>query len=178
VEEVPRGRSWLSVVVLCAIFAVAGGTFWYVRSHPVVSAAVDVAPTHKPKSAHRRTAPEGSTRAALHRPKPKPCKSLPEGDDGFVASQGLDEVQIRNAMNAFLPNALACLPEGWTTSGTIGTHITVGCNGVVSSVEVTDAGGFPADVVACVRDTIGYAPFPAHDQTEGMVFDYPVRIDF
>ena len=105
--------------------------------------------------------------------------SLAEDEGGeLVMSQGLGEDEIRVAMNAFLPNALRCVPDGWATDGTIDTRVTVGCDGVVDTVEVLDGGGFPPDMVRCVKETIGYTPFPAHDQPDGMVFDYPVRLSF
>jgi hypothetical protein len=129
------------------------------------------APVAAPK---RRTTP---AKTGLHRPKPKPCKQLDEGGE-LVMSEGLGEDEIRAAMNAFLPNALRCVPDGWTTGGTIDTRVTVGCDGVVDTVEVLDGGGFPAEMVRCVKETIGYTPFPAHDQPDGMVFDYPVRLSF
>ena len=170
-EDSPR-RRWPWIVLLVLLGAGAFGA-WYIQRAPVVPVEVaPVAPAPKPP---RRAS---TTKSGLHRPKPKPCKKLADADGALVMSQGLGEGEIRSAMDAFLPKALRCVPEGWATSGTIETRITVGCDGVVDSVEVLDGGGFPAEMVRCVKETIGYAPFPAHDQPDGMLFDYPVRLSF
>jgi hypothetical protein len=161
------------VILLLVALAAGAVVAWYVRKPPPPPVAEPAAPTATKRAPRTTNAKNG-----LHRPKPKPCKKLQDADGGIVASQGLGEDEIRRAMDAFLPNALRCVPEGWTTSGTIGTRITVGCDGVVDTVEVLDGGEFPAEMVRCVKDTIGYTPFPAHDQRGGMVFEYPVRLSF
>jgi hypothetical protein len=166
----PRRWPWILLVMALGLAAFAA---WYATRAPVEPVeAPPAAPVPKPA---RRASPP---KTGLHRPKPKPCKKLVDEGGELVMSQGLDETEIRTAMNAFLPNALRCVPEGWTTSGTIDTRVTVGCDGVVDTVEVLDGGGFPSDMVRCVKETIGYAPFPAHDQPDGMVFEYPVRLSF
>jgi hypothetical protein len=158
------------LLVVLGLGAVAA---WISSHAPVVPVEEPAAaPVAQPK---RRTAP---AKTGLHRPKPKPCKKLDDGGGELVMSQGLGEDEIRTAMNAFLSNALRCVPDGWTTAGTIDTRVTVGCDGVVDTVEVLDGGDFPAEMVRCVKETIGYTPFPAHDQPDGMVFDYPVRLSF
>ena len=48
----------------------------------------------------------------------------------------------------------------------------------MEGVTVVDPGGFPAEMVSCVKETLGYAPFHAHDQRDGMDFSFPVRFDF
>ena len=168
----PSGR-WSWILLLLAAIGLGAYAAWYAFRAPTPPAEKPVAAPASERPRRAKTA-----RTGLHRPKPKPCKKL--GDEGgeLVMSRGLGEDEIRVAMNAFLPNALRCVPDGWATSGTIDTRVTVGCDGVVDSVEVLDGGGFPTDMVRCVKETIGYTPFPAHDQPDGMVFDYPVRLSF
>ena len=168
----PSGR-WPWIVLLLAGIGVGAYAAWSLSRAPAPPPEKPAASAAPAPKRHAKTANTG-----LHRPKPKPCKVLTDEGGELVMSQGLGEDEIRTAMNAFLPNALRCVPDGWTTDGTIDTRVTVGCDGVVDSVEVLDGGGFPAEMVRCVKDTIGYAPFPAHDQPDGMVFDYPVRLSF
>ena len=171
-NEPLRPRRWPWIVLLLVLGLGAFAAWYAARMHPAPIEAPPAAPD--PKPTRRAAAPK----TGLHRPKPKPCKKLADEGGELVMSQGLDEDQIRTAMNPFLEKALRCVPEGWTTPGTIDTRVTVGCDGVVDAVEVLDGGGFPADMVRCVKETIGYAPFPAHDQPDGMVFEYPVRLSF
>ncbi|TNE84112.1 MAG: LysM peptidoglycan-binding domain-containing protein [Deltaproteobacteria bacterium] len=124
--------------------------------------------------------PEAPKQDTLVRPKPKPCLSGPTGeglaDEGAVASTGLSYAQIKSSMDAFVPHTLRCVPEG--TSGRLETKIVVGCNGTVSAVEIGATGGLPAEVVACVKDTLTYAEFPAHALPDGEVFDYPLTFSW
>jgi hypothetical protein len=169
----PRSDRWPWILLLLAAVGLGAYAAWSrVRAPapPPEKPAASAAPAPKRRAK--------TTTTGLHRPKPKPCKKLADAGGELVVSQGLGEDEIRTAMDAFLPNALRCVPDGWTTSGTIDTRVTVGCNGVVDTVEVLDGGGFPSDMVRCVKETIGYTPFPAHDQPDGMVFDYPVRLSF
>ena len=57
-------------------------------------------------------------------------------------------------------------------------ELNVGCNGLVSEIEVTDDGGAPEDYVSCVSDVIEKASFPAHDMSEGMPVTYPVNVEW
>jgi hypothetical protein len=34
-----------------------------------------------------------------------------------------------------------------------------------------------ADLVACVKDTLRYTGFPAHDMPDGFSFGYPMRFE-
>jgi hypothetical protein len=166
----PRRWPWIVLLILLALGASAA---WYASRVP--PAPIEAPPPAAAPKPVRRAKPP---KTGLHRPKPKPCKTIADDGGELVMTQGLDEDQIRTAMNAFLGNALRCVPEGWTTAGTIDTRVTVGCDGVVDTVEVLDGGSFPPDMVRCVKETIAYTPFPAHDQPDGMVFEYPVRLSF
>jgi hypothetical protein len=168
-----RRTRWPWIVLLVALAAGAAVAWWSQRAPDAPVEAPSEAPAAKKPARKPAVAKQG-----LRRPKPKPCKTLAEVEGELVASEGLDEGQIRGAMDAFLPNALRCVPEGFATGGTIETRITVGCDGLVDTVEVLDGGAFPPEMVACVKETIGFTPFPAHDQPDGMVFDYPVRLSF
>lgn len=114
-------------------------------------------------------------------PAPKPCVPPPTGDDlgeqGAVASQGLDRGQVRAAMNAFVGHTLRCFPPE-AAAGTVMTDLVVGCDGRVTSVTVSDDGGFDAATIGCVRDVLGRTPFPAHDLPDGYTFGYPLSFSF
>ena len=58
------------------------------------------------------------------------------------------------------------------------TGIVVGCNGLVSAVEIGATGGLPTEVVGCVQDTLRYAEFPAHSLPDGEVFEYPLNFSW
>ncbi len=116
----------------------------------------------------------------LPRPRPEPCLSVEgEPDEGeFVGASGLDYAQVRGALNGVIQTALYCpRPEGMAA-----VHLTyelmVGCDGVVSSVEVTDDGGAPEAYGACVGAVLERADFPAHDMPDGMLVTYPVDVSW
>jgi hypothetical protein len=114
-------------------------------------------------------------------PSAKPCLPPPTGDDlgdeGAVASRGLERAQVKGAMNAFVGHTLRCFPAE-ATAGTVMTDLVVGCDGRVASVTVSDDGGFDAATIACVRDVLGRTPFPAHDLPDGYPFGYPLSFSF
>ncbi len=132
--------------------------------------------------------PSGTKKAApkvlggLSMPKPRPCLPPPTdagmADEGVVASRGLGHDTVAAVMREFVPNTLRCAPEGASPSGTITVEVTVACGGTVSAVRVTDDGGLPAEMVACVRDTLTYAAFPPHDLPDGETFAYPMTFRF
>jgi LysM repeat protein len=146
-------------------------------------AAAATAPRRSGRRASSAPAPEeGGGGGALRLPPAQPCLDGPQdgGGDGevepaFAASRGIDPVALRAATRAFLPTLERCWPAGSSLSGTVETEITVACTGRVARVEVLDAGGLPAEVVACVADTLRYAAFPAHDQPDGYTFAHPIR---
>lgn len=126
-------------------------------------------------------APEASAAGDLRLPPHQPClqgpTDGPEGGDALsvTASAGLDGSQVQTAMRAFMPTLLRCWPAGASLSGEMRTEITVACSGRVARVDVLDAGGLPADAVACVADLLRYVPFPPHDQPDGYTFAHPFR---
>lgn len=123
--------------------------------------------------------PSDATGGPLRMPPAQPCLPGPDqatlGEDGpeFAASAGLSYAQTRDAMSAFLPHLGRCVPEGGVT-GTAQLELTVGCSGRVAEVRLVDGGGLPGEMLSCVRDTLGYVPFPAHDMPDGFTFAYPV----
>lgn len=118
----------------------------------------------------------------LSMPAAKKCLAGPsdvaEGNGGMsVASNvGLSEPAIRSAMSRFVPKALSCVSGASRFDGTVETEITVGCDGRVTSVSIEHNDGVPQAVAACLRDTLRYAPFPAHDMPDGYTFGYRVNL--
>lgn len=126
-------------------------------------------------------APAPSARPALELPAPKRCLAGPDGEglgeQGVVASAGLDPDDVRVAMNGFLPNVQPCLAElDAQPSGALTLAITVGCDGRVARVAVDGQDDWPDGPSRCIADTLGYAPFPAHDLPDGDTFLYPIRM--
>ena len=138
--------------------------------------------TSRPKRALRKKNIPSSNVTGLKRPAPKKClppPSLEEADDlQFHASKGLSIEALRASMDNIIPHTLKCGTENMPTSGTIHTEIVVACTGQVHSVRVQDAGPFSDQFADCVRDTLLYASFPAHDYPDGYPFDYPLRFSF
>lgn len=128
------------------------------------------------------TDPSDATGGALRMPAAMPCLPGPDqatlGEDGpeFAASAGLSYTQTRDAMAGFLPELGRCVPEGGA-EGTVQLELTVGCSGRVAEVRVVDGGGLPGDMLSCVRDTLRYVAFPAHDMPDGFTFSYPMTFD-
>lgn len=145
---------------------------------PAAPPKASPAPKRRAKGATLRAADAPPTGpAALTMPAPKPCLAEPtdvEGDEGMVASAGLSLDDVRSSMNAFIQHAARCLPEGGA-EGVLTLDITVGCDGRVSGLSVADDGGLPGPLAACVVETLGYTPFPAHDLPDGFTFTFPLR---
>jgi LysM repeat protein len=135
----------------------------------------------KPRKRRSRPVPD-NTPPSLAYPPLQACLKGPdlndlEADEGFLSSQGLNLNQLRKAMNAFIPNTLACAPQGTIASGTLRVEMTVACTGRVSTVRVMESGPFEEAFVSCVTDTLKFTAFPAHDMPDGVVFDYPLRFE-
>jgi murein DD-endopeptidase MepM/ murein hydrolase activator NlpD len=141
--------------------------------------APSATPQKKRTRRARTTTPSPAPSAAgLSLPPEQPCLDGPSLEDGgndpaFAGSAGLSRGQVRSAMNAFLPTLQRCITDEWPT-GTVHLSITVACTGRVARVRVQDDGGLEPTLVACVADTLRYAPFPAHDLPDGETFGYPM----
>lgn len=134
-----------------------------------------------PSSPSARPAKGG--RPALTPPPEQPCLDPPsvdegEGDEAMVASRGLSYDQVRTAMDRFVPETLACVPEGLTPNATLKTEILVACTGRVAHVRILEDAGLPSEMVECVRETLMFAPLPAHDLPNGDRFLYPLTYRF
>ena len=98
------------------------------------------------------------------------------GDQGIASSAGLSQEQARKALHAFAPQLSWCFQTSDASpTGVLELGIRVGCNGRVSEVEVRDAGDWPGELIECMAETVGYAPFPAHDLPDGDWLVYPLR---
>jgi LysM repeat protein len=125
--------------------------------------------------------PSAARPGARRMPGAKPCLAGPSLDDldeeepDIQASQGLSMAQIRGPMREALPGLSICFEAGWPEA-VVDLEITVGCNGQVAAIGVLDGGGLADDVLRCMRETLRYVGFPAHDMPDGMQFRYPVTL--
>lgn len=131
------------------------------------------APT--PRGRPQRASAAEDARLTLRLPSEKPCLAGPTGDAlgerGAVASQGLSQSAVKAALDGFASNLLRCATPG--SAGLVTFTVVVACTGRVASVRAGPTGA-DADVVACMADTLRYAPFPAHDLPDGETIDYPL----
>lgn len=125
----------------------------------------------------------GSTSSRIYAPKlakpaAKACLRGPTGaglgENDVAMSQGLSIDQVRRATSAFVKHTLGCIPVD-SGSASITTEITVGCDGRVTDVSVSESGDLSDASVKCIVDTMYYAPFPAHDMPDGFTFGFPMR---
>ena len=115
-------------------------------------------------------------------PKPKVCLSAAtvEGVGGEEMSamrltQGLDSGQINAAFQPYLTFLNDCRPDdGEDHSGHATFELHVGCDGVVDGVEVADDSLYEAAMMECLKDRLRYVEFPAHDDADGVFFEYPL----
>lgn len=120
--------------------------------------------------------------AALSMPEAKRCLDPDldldaDQDFGLSTSMGLSPDQIGAAVRAFQEQTLRCYDEVAEATGTLQLEVTVGCDGRVSDVVVTEETIGDEAFVKCVADTMRYAPFPAHDRAAGAVFEQPLRYE-
>jgi len=113
-------------------------------------------------------------------PRPEACITMGgEPEEGeYLMSAGLDEVQIRAAMDPVLPHALKCKRDEGVDMLRLRFGVNVGCNGVVDNVWVDDDDGASESYVECIAEVLRYADFPAHDMPDGMEFEYPVSVSW
>jgi len=142
-----------------------------------VQPMVESAP--KVQARRKKRATSVSKSSGLRMPSKKRCLAGPSLDDlsedepDIQASAGLSHSEIQGPMSSFLPNLSRCFDGAWP-EGRVLFEITAGCNGRVSTVSVLDPGGIEGGMVECMRTTLGYVSFPAHDMPDGMTFQYPV----
>jgi hypothetical protein len=173
-DDRARNRLVLGGGVALLAASALGVIGWQIGSGRLPAPPPEASPPEAP--ARKFTGSLTTPADALHLPGAKRCLAAPadvEGEDDLAASAGLDYDSVSSSMRAFVPNTLRCVPEGGL-DGTILFSITAGCDGRVASVEVGDPGGLPSGVVECVKDTLRFAEFPAHDMPDGYEFEYPL----
>ena len=118
----------------------------------------------------------------LRKPAPKKCLPPPRLDDAvdhqMASSKGLELGEIVASMDTILPHTLRCAADSVQPSGTLMAEIVVSCTGQVQRVTINDAGPYSQSFADCVRETLHFASFPAHDFPDGYPFDYPLRFSF
>ena len=161
-------------IVLIAIVAVVGATLVALRPPPEANSP---SPAGK---AVGNGAPSKTVTPGLSMPRAEACINMgtdpAEGE--FLMADGLNEAQIRAAMDPILPHALKCEPDEGVDMLRLRFGINVGCNGVVSNVWVDDDDGASERYVECVAAVLKHADFPAHDMPDGMDFEYPVSVSW
>ena len=129
----------------------------------------------------RRTTEPSKKAKGLTLPAKKTCLAGPSLDDlsndepDIQSSIGLSHSDIQQPMARFLPILSRCFEGPWP-EGRVLFELTAGCNGRVKDVSVLDSGGLASQSVECMRTTLFYVPFPAHDMPDGMTFQYPVTL--
>lgn len=121
------------------------------------------------------TAPEAPAAGPrLTMPPEEPCLPPPDavGEGEIAASVGLDPADIRRAVDGVLPHLPDCV-DGEAPTGRLMLSITVACTGRVAATAVATDPGWPPGVVACVRDVVRHADFPAHQLPDGDTFTQP-----
>jgi len=115
------------------------------------------------------------TEDGLVMPRAKECLEGPSHEDetGMAASEGLSVDQVTHSLQRFLPNLTACVSD-LVPSGQLVVEFTVGCDGLVSDVDVDDDPGWDVATSACVVDLLRFVEFPAHALPDGEYFRYPI----
>ena len=147
----------------------------YVEPPEAAPEPVATAPSGRQRT-RRSSSPAAPTGHGLAMPRPEPCLGLDTaiGEQGMVASAGLDRAQVKAALDPILPHALSCEPDEGVSSLRMTFEILVGCDGVVDRVEVSDGDLASQAYLDCVSEVLRHADFPAHDLPDGMQFSYPV----
>lgn len=119
---------------------------------------------------------KGSVSSLSHRslPTEHKCLAPPDdaGDEGMVASAGLDAEVVRSVMRGAVQSTLSCFRGA--PSITMMLEINVACTGRVARVNIEEDGGASSQIQSCVQDSLRYAAFPAHALPEGDTFEYPI----
>ncbi len=148
-----------------------------------VEASATVATTTKTAQPRgtKRTKPSSNTQSKLKKPPKKKClagpslDSLSEDVPDIQGSKGLSYAEIQKPMADFLPTLGRCFSGAWPEARVL-FEMTAGCDGRVSKVMVLDDGGLSSSDLNCMRSTLSFVGFPAHDMPDGMTFQYPVTL--
>ena len=141
--------------------------------------APSVASAKKTRPTKRRKQRKSAQTTGLKRPPKKRCLAGPSLDSlsddvpDIQSSMGLNYEQIQAPMAQFLPKLGRCFDGAWPEAR-VHFELTAGCDGRVSKVVVLDGGGVAASELECMRTTLSFVGFPAHDMPDGMTFQYPV----
>ncbi len=173
-----RRRKPLWAVIVVAVLAVGGLVWHFVVNPPVVEEVVDEPAA--PSTGGGR-APK-ATGHGKRLPRPKACLSAAtvegfEGDEmgAMRVEQGLDAKQINAAFGPHLDFLNGCRPDdGEDHSGNVTFELHVGCDGLVKGTQVTDDSLYEPAMIQCLRDRLRYVDFPAHDNADGVYFEYPL----
>lgn len=118
----------------------------------------------------------------VRKPKPKVCLQpealdLGAGDEmGAVrVGVGLSPQQIKSSFQPLLEFLNGCRPDdGGDHSGHVTYEFHVGCDGLVKGIEIVDDSLYEPQMLDCLRERLMYVAFPAHDQEDGVWFEYPL----
>jgi len=140
--------------------------------------AAVVAPEPK---ASKQPRPRPAT-AGPRKPRPKACLqpgAVDLGDSGELGAirigVGLNPQQISASFQPHLEFLNGCRPDdGADHSGHVTYEFHVGCDGLVKGIEIVDDSLYEPQMLDCLRERLLYVSFPAHDQEEGVYFEYPL----
>ncbi len=172
------GRRRLWATLLLALVLLAAALLVPSVMRQTSEEVVEEAPETRPQ-------PRAKPKAAGHGkrlPRPKACLTAAtvEGLEGeemaaFRVEQGLDSAQINAAFQPYLTFLNGCRPDdGEDHSGHATFELHVGCDGRVDAVEVADDSLYEPAMMACLIDRLRYVEFPAHDDADGVFFEYPL----
>lgn len=111
-------------------------------------------------------------------PSPRPELCVPWDEDITPTPVGLSYDEVRLALGGVIQTALRCERPAGAKAFAMTFELTVGCDGLVSTIEVSDAGGAPEPYTSCVAAVIEKADFPAHDVEAGFPVTYPVNVSW
>ena len=88
---------------------------------------------------------------------------------------GLAPQQITASFQPHLEFLNGCRPDDeGDHSGHVTYEFHVGCDGLVKGIEVLDDSLYEPQMLDCLRERLLYVSFPAHDQEDGVYFEYPL----
>jgi hypothetical protein len=121
------------------------------------------------------------TWSKLRVPSPKQCLIADFGtessdDFGIQTARGLESEEISQAVRSFQEETLRCQAEA-DVAGTVQLEMNVGCDGLVSGVDVVENDTGDPAFAQCVADTMKFCPFPAHAREGGVIFVLPLRFE-